>query len=92
MAGTTDPNGPIAGVFDGMNEVGLVANLPYLGKADFGPAPVDDRPRLSFAGWVQHVLTSFATVNEVVDPFTDPSIFIVPVDFGHYRNTSTASR
>ena len=67
VAGTTDPSGPIDGVFDGMNETGLVANLLYLGESDFGPAPADNRPRLSFAGWVDYVLTSFSTVNEVVD-------------------------
>ncbi|MBU3749272.1 MAG: linear amide C-N hydrolase [Mycobacterium sp.] len=82
VAGTTDPDGPIDGVFDGMNEVGLVANLLYLGESDFGPAPADDRPRLSFAGWVDYVLTSFGTVKEVVEAFTDPSIYIVPINFG----------
>ncbi len=82
VAGTTDPGGPIDGVFDGMNTEGLVANLLYLGEADFGPAPTDNRPRLSFAGWVDYVLTSFATVNEVVDAFTNPSIYIVPINFG----------
>ena len=82
VAGTTDPSGPIDGVFDGMNTTGLVANLLYLGESDFGPAPTDNRPRLSFAGWVDYVLTSFATVNEVVDAFTDPSIYIVPINFG----------
>ena len=82
VAGTTDPNGPIDGVFDGMNEKGLVANLLYLGESDFGPAPADDRPRLSFAAWVDYVLTNFATVNEVVDAFTNPSIYIVPINFG----------
>lgn len=82
VAGTTDPKGPIDGVFDGMNSTGLVANLLYLGEADFGPAPTDNRPRLSFAGWVDYVLTNFATVNEVVDAFTDPSVYIVPMNFG----------
>lgn len=82
VAGTTDPDGPIDGVFDGMNEVGLVANLLYLGESDFGPAPTDNRPRLSFAGWVDYVLTSFGTVKEVVDAFTDPAIYIVPINFG----------
>ena len=82
VAGTTDPSGPIDGIFDGMNETGLVANLLYLGESDFGPAPTDNRPRLSFAGWVDYVLTSFSTVNEVVDAFTDPSIYIVPMNFG----------
>lgn len=82
VAGTTDPSGPIDGVFDGMNTAGLVANLLYLGESDFGPAPSDNRPRLSFAGWVDYVLTSFATVNEVVEAFTNPSIYIVPINFG----------
>lgn len=82
VAGTTDPNGPIDGVFDGMNDKGLVANLLYLGESDFGPAPADDRPRLSFAAWVDYVLTNFATVNEVVEAFTDPKIYVVPINFG----------
>lgn len=82
VAGTTDPSGPIDGVFDGMNTAGLVANLLYLGESDFGPAPSDNRPRLSFAGWVDYVLTSFATVQEVVDAFTNPAIYIVPINFG----------
>ena len=82
VAGTTDPGGPIDGVFDGMNTTGLVANLLYLGESDFGPAPTDNRPRLSFAAWVDYVLTSFGTVNEVVDAFTDPSIYVVPINFG----------
>lgn len=82
VAGTTDPSGPIDGVFDGMNENGLVANLLYLGESDFGPAPTDARPRLSFAGWTQYVLTNFATVNEVADAFTNPAIYIVPINFG----------
>jgi penicillin V acylase-like amidase (Ntn superfamily) len=81
-AGTSDPNGPIDGVFDGMNTAGLVANLLYLDESDFGPAPTDNRPRLSFTAWVDYVLTSFATVQEVVDAFTDPKIYIVPINFG----------
>lgn len=82
VAGTTDPKGPIDGVFDGMNTEGLVANLLYLGESDFGPAPTDDRKRLSFGAWVDYVLTNYATVNQVVDAFTNPSIYIVPMNFG----------
>ena len=85
VAGTSDPDGPIDGVFDGMNQTGLVANLLYLGETDFGPTPTDNRPRLSFTGWVDYVLTTFATVNEVVDAFTNPSIYIVPINFGPGR-------
>lgn len=85
VAGTTDPTGPIDGVFDGMNTTGLVANLLYLGESEFGPPPSDNRPRLSFAAWVDYVLTNFATVNEVVDAFTNPSMYIVPINFGPGR-------
>ncbi|WP_313675478.1 linear amide C-N hydrolase [Mycolicibacterium sp.] len=81
-AGTTDPSGPIDAVFDGMNEKGLVANLLYLAESDFGPTPTDDRPRLSFAAWTDYVLTNYATVDEVVEAFTNPSMYIVPVRFG----------
>jgi choloylglycine hydrolase len=81
-AGTTDPSGTIDGVFDGMNEKGLVANLLYLGESDFGPAPSDNRPRLSFTAWTDYVLTNYATVNEVVEAFTNPAIYIVPINFG----------
>lgn len=82
VAGTTVPGGPVDAVFDGMNETGLVANLLYLAESDFGPPPTDNRPRLSFAAWGQYVLTSFATVNEVVEAFSNPSIYIVPINFG----------
>lgn len=82
VAGTTDPKGPIDGVFDGMNTNGLVANLLYLAESDFGPAPADDRPRLSITAWADYVLSNFGTVNEVVDAFTDPSIYLVPTNIG----------
>lgn len=85
VAGVSEPGGPVDGVFDGMNEAGLVANLLYLGESDFGPAPADNRPRLSFTAWVDYVLTSYATVDEVVAAFTDPSIYIVPINFGPGR-------
>ncbi len=55
-----------AATTDGMNEKGLVANLLYLGTADYGqrdPA----RQGLSVAGWAQYVLDNFATVAEAVD-------------------------
>lgn len=89
VAGVTDPGGPIDAVMDGMNEAGLVANLLYLAEAEFGPAPDDDRPRLSFAGWVQYVLTSFATVDEVVEAMTSRSIYIVPINFGPHGAAPT---
>jgi len=82
VAGALNPGGPINGVFDGLNEKGLAANLLYLGEADFGPAPTSDKPRLSFGGWTEYLLSNFATVAEVVDAFKADPIYIVPINFG----------
>lgn len=82
LAGTTDPSGPVDGVFDGMNEKGLAANLLYLAETDFGPAPLGDKPRISFCGWTAYVLSSFATVDEVVKAFEADPVHIVPIAFG----------
>lgn len=82
IAGALNPGGPINGVFDGVNEKGLVANLLYLAETDFGPPPHDNKPRLSFAAWTEYVLSNFATVNEVVDFFSSNPLYIVPVSFG----------
>lgn len=81
-AGSLNLGGPIDGVFDGLNEKGLAANLLYLGETDFGALEATQRPRLSFAAWTQYLLTSFATVAEVVDAFAGDPIQIVPVSFG----------
>lgn len=82
IAGTTDPQGPIDGVFDGMNEKGLVANLLYLAEADFGPVPENNKPRVSFCGWTQYILSNYASVEEVVKAFREDPIYIVPINFG----------
>ena len=82
VAGTTDPDGQIDGVFDGMNEKGLVANLLYLAETGFGPAPTNDKPRISFCAWTQYVLSKYASVDEVVKAFKEDSIYIVPINFG----------
>ncbi|MCJ8144646.1 linear amide C-N hydrolase [Ancylobacter sp. A5.8] len=63
-----------AGVTDGMNEKGLVANILYLAESDYG-RPGTDGPFLSIAQWALYVLDNFATVSEAVDalsakPFT----------------------
>lgn len=54
-----------AATTDGINEKGLVANLLYLGTADYGVRN-KVRPGLSIAGWAQYVLDNFATVAEAV--------------------------
>lgn len=82
VAGALNPGGPVNGVFDGVNEKGLAANLLYLAETDFGPAPKDNKPRLSFAAWTDYVLSNFATVQEVVDYFSANPLYIVPVSFG----------
>ncbi|MFO0889903.1 MAG: linear amide C-N hydrolase [Isosphaeraceae bacterium] len=88
LAGTTDPAGPIDGVFDGMNERGMAANLLYLAETDFGPAPAGDKPRVSFSAWTQYVLSSYATVAEVVKAFETDPVYIVPVHFGPGRKAA----
>lgn len=59
---------------DGMNEVGLVANILWLVESSY-PKYDGITPGLSIAAWAQYVLDNFATVQEAVDslskhPFT----------------------
>jgi len=82
IAGSSEPQGPLDAIFDGINEKGLVANLLYLGETDFGQVPTNDKPRLSFAAWTQYVLSNYATVTEVVNAFENNPIYIVPIMFG----------
>lgn len=59
---------------DGMNEVGLVANVLWLVESEY-PEFDGTGPGLSIAAWAQYVLDNFATVDEAVkklstNPFT----------------------
>jgi len=59
---------------DGMNEVGLVANVLWLVESSY-PKYDGKTPGLTLAAWAQYVLDNFATVQEAVDvlakePFT----------------------
>jgi penicillin V acylase-like amidase (Ntn superfamily) len=81
-AGAMTPGGKIDGVFDGLNEKGLGANLLYLAEADFGPAPAKPKPRISMGAWVTYVLTNYVTVKEVVNAFEQDPLYIVPSTFG----------
>lgn len=58
---------------DGMNEVGLVANLFWLDESEF-PRISDKIPGLSVTIWVQYILDNFATVQEAVEAFKDNKI------------------
>ncbi len=54
------------GSCDGMNEMGLVANLLYLAESDYGQ-PKGNKPLLSIAAWQQYVLDTFPSVSKAVD-------------------------
>ncbi|MBA9071822.1 choloylglycine hydrolase [Methylobacterium sp. RAS18] len=59
---------------DGINEVGLAANLLWLVESEY-PTLSAGKPGLTIAAWAQYVLDTFATVAEAVDalraePFT----------------------
>jgi choloylglycine hydrolase len=81
LAGAMNPGGPINGAFDGMNEKGLGANILYLAETDFGPAPAGDKPEVSWAGWLQYILSNYATVAEAVEAMKDNPIYFVPCNF-----------
>ncbi|MCS5691930.1 linear amide C-N hydrolase [Cyanobium sp. FGCU-6] len=83
LSGSTDPGGPINGVFDGVNEKGLGANLLYLAENDFGLSRnAPGRPRLSFAAWTLYLLSRHATVAELVKDVRADRVQIVPIPFG----------
>jgi len=82
-AGAATPGGPINGIFDGMNEKALGANMLYLAQTDFGPAPMDDKkPHISWMAWLQYILSNYATVAEAVEAMKDDPVYFVPCNFG----------
>lgn len=77
--GSLIASGYDVGTADGMNEVGLVANILYLAESNYGTAD-QKRPTLSIAAWGQYVLDNFATVGEAVDTLSkEPFRVISPV-------------
>jgi penicillin V acylase-like amidase (Ntn superfamily) len=76
-----------AATADGMNEKGLVANLLYLGSAQYGLRD-PGRSGLSVAGWAQYVLDNFATVSEAVNALkAEPFQIVSPPIPGGYAPT-----
>jgi len=63
--GSVGVSGYEAGIPDGMNERGLVANILYLAEAQY-PKPVPGKPYLSISYWAQYALDNFASVDEAV--------------------------
>lgn len=81
LAGAMNPGGPINGAFDGMNEAGLGANMLYLAETDFG-APEAGQPGISWAAWLQYILSNFGSVAEAVEAMQKEPVHFVPCNFG----------
>jgi len=81
-AGAANPGGPINGVFDGMNEHGPGGNMLYLAETDFGVERAGNKPKISWAAWLQYVLSNFRTVAEAVEGMKDEPVYLVPARFG----------
>ena len=88
VAGTTDPAGPIDGVFDGMNEKGLAAHMLYLNATDFGPRDTS-KPGLHAGLWAQYLLDNAATVEEALKLFDQIQVVMVSAN-GHNANVHLA--
>lgn len=68
------------GIADGMNEMGLVANMLYLSETEFPtPSANDSRQPMSLSLWVQYVLDNFATVEEAVAVMAKEEFYIIPM-------------
>jgi choloylglycine hydrolase len=63
---------------DGMNEKGLVANILWLGGAQYPPFDKNGHQKgLSVAAWAQYALDNFATVNEAVEALSKEEFVVV---------------
>jgi choloylglycine hydrolase len=82
LAGALNAGGPINGVFDGLNERGLGVNMLYLAETDFGQTPADAPRRISWAAWLQYIVSNFATVREAVIELGSNPVHLMPVNFG----------
>jgi penicillin V acylase-like amidase (Ntn superfamily) len=82
LAGAMNPGGPINGAFDGMNEKGLGANMLYLAETSFGGEAPAGKPKISWAAWLQYILSNFGTVAEAVEEMKKEPVHLVPCNFG----------
>lgn len=87
-AGSANIGGPMDVSADGMNKMGLGANLLYMAECDFGPMPGGDKPRISWGAWVQYVLSNYATVAEAVAGFEKDPVYLVPASLGPGGNAA----
>lgn len=73
---------------DGVNEVGLVANVLWLVESKY-PDYDPNKPALSITAWAQYVLDNYATVTEAVDALKDePFVLITDNVPGQQRLTT----
>ena len=61
---------------DGMNEMGLTANILWLAESEY-PRWDQKKPGLTIAAWAQYVIDNFATVQETVTALKKESFTIV---------------
>ncbi|KPG00400.1 choloylglycine hydrolase [Rhodopseudomonas sp. AAP120] len=61
---------------DGVNEVGLVANVLWLAESSY-PTFDGSKPGLALSLWAQYVLDSYATVKEAVDALAKEPFVVV---------------
>ncbi|MCH7306904.1 linear amide C-N hydrolase [Acinetobacter sp. NIPH 1852] len=74
---------------DGMNEVGLVANVLWLVESQYPDSKKSNKPHLSISAWAQYVLDNYATVAEAVSALEkEPFIIITDNVPGEQRLTT----
>lgn len=61
---------------DGVNEMGLVANVLWLVESEY-PTYDPNKPALSIAAWAQYALDNYATVAEAVEGLRDEPFVLV---------------
>ncbi|MEN6380094.1 MAG: linear amide C-N hydrolase [Synergistaceae bacterium] len=66
-------------VSDGLNEMGLEANLLWLNESDYGRRD-ETKPGISVALWAQYVLDNYSTVAEVVQAIRAGEYQIVDIN------------
>ncbi|WP_275557286.1 linear amide C-N hydrolase [Pseudoalteromonas sp. J010] len=74
---------------DGMNSVGLVANVLYDSGASYGKLDCKKK-QLSVLRWLQYVLDKFVLVKEVVDTFNKQDIQIVGAEVPNSEGKTAA--
>lgn len=73
---------------DGINEMGLVANLLWLAESKF-PEWDSKKPGLSIAAWTQYVLDNFATVDEAVRELAQERFVVVTANLPQQKTMAT---